>query len=454
MFGMKLKQKIGTVLSVSGIGLSQFPARDPSENSSIGGSLSKSLSTNNRKFKFVDHVIKARNYSKLVPVKLRDKNGKLVTRWISFQRLSAEQKEKILQIIIEKNKEQYREIPFNEDSWKKEFPNLIVKTPIGNIKIGEGQYHKMVSRARISQMGLVRPTLERPAIVFKDSKEGIVFLKLFVKDSNKIYFVSVVYNINGININVSNHKIEFKRFLKKIMSGEVLSVDATGLPSATGLWKNFSVGDGHNKIIQKSNSKIKFVVPLLFKSKDYSRLIPVKVQDKNGNIVTRWVNPDDHKQIKLITDSEDGSGGEEGYFSKLRSNLEKYQVKPLIEQTAKLDKELANKLAVKYKQYPFDFDTMELDLKLDCETIKYLMEVKKYPKERDRIQKEYDEKTLSLAKQISNRKIAMLKLYKKKAVQVNGVKGIIVDFSKRGFPVVDIEGRKTPVFFEELEEAV
>ena len=239
-------------------------------------------------------------------------------------------------------------------------------------------------------------------------------------------------------------------------SGTVLHVSGVALAQSptSDFSENSSIGCRHTKSIENSNSKIRFVVPLIFKSKDYSNLIPVKVRDKNGNLVTRWVNPDDYKQIKLFTGPEDGSGGEEGYFSKLRFNLEKYQVKPLIEQTTKLDKELANKLAIKYKQYPFDLDTMELDLKLDYETIKYLMEIKKYPEDRNRIQEEYDEKTLSLAKQISNRKIAMLRLHKKKTVQVNGVKGIIVDFSKRGFPVVEIEGRKKPVFFEELEEVV
>jgi len=197
---------------------------------------------------------------------------------------------------------------------------------------------------------------------------------------------------------------------------------------------------------------MRYVLPFaLLKAKDYGKLMPVKVQDKNGNMVTRWVSPEDEKQQKMFASNVDGGGGEDGYFSKVKERTYQFQVQPLIMKAREVSPELSARLEHKYKGYQFDQDTMDLDLKLDFDTVKYLRETIKYPDKKEEIQAEYDKKTLNLSRQINNRKKTMLKL--KAGMKVDTVKGqgAITKFSRRGFPVVEVKGRAEPLFVEELK---
>jgi hypothetical protein len=198
---------------------------------------------------------------------------------------------------------------------------------------------------------------------------------------------------------------------------------------------------------------MKYVLPFsLLKAKDYSKLQPVKVQDKNGNMVTRWMSPEDAKQMSMFDGKTEGAGGEEGYFNEVKKNTYEYQVSPLIHHAGAIDKELSKRLDVKYKNYAFDQDTMDLDIKLDYETVKFLSELKKYPEKKEEIQADYDKATMKLSQQINNRKKAMLKLKPGMEVKVrNNGKGVLKKFTKRGFPLIDTGKEVKPLFPEELQ---
>ncbi len=188
----------------------------------------------------------------------------------------------------------------------------------------------------------------------------------------------------------------------------------------------------------------------LLKAKDYGKLVAVKKRDKSGKVVTRWLSPGEKGQGELFDKKDQGKEGTGGYRAKLKQGRQTHQIKPLIEIVSKLDAGLAKKLATKYRNYRFDQDTQELDLKMDFETAKYMRKLKAEPKHADDYQAEYNQKTDKLAKQINNRKLKMLKVKLGNKVKVNGKEATIVGFSKRGYPKVRIGKAEQYVFFEEL----
>jgi hypothetical protein len=121
----------------------------------------------------------------------------------------------------------YREVKFNKLNWIFEFGSEgIVKTPIGEVKMGNNQFDKIIERGdRKKYFGLIKPTLELPQIVLKDSKNGTLFIKTFTmpNDTNK-YFVSVMYTIDGIDVVISSHLKNENRLKQDIKTGRLLYV--------------------------------------------------------------------------------------------------------------------------------------------------------------------------------------------------------------------------------------
>lgn len=188
-------------------------------------------------------------------------------------------------------------------------------------------------------------------------------------------------------------------------------------------------------------------------AKDYSRLVPVKKQDSTGKMTTYWVLPDDAKQQNLF-DSETGGkesiSGSRGYHDHVDQGINDAVVKPLIDKVRELDPELATKFEYKYQNYPWDRDTKELDVKADLDTVWYLKKFKDNPDYREEWQEEYNEKMDRTIKQINNRKKAMLKKKPGDVVKYRGKDAVITEFSKRGFPILDIGGKKEHAFWEEV----
>lgn len=62
----------------------------------------------------------------------------------------------------------WRHLDYSEQAWRNEFPDGVVNTPVGTIKIGENQHSKLSKKEREHFFGLIRPTLETPAYILAD----------------------------------------------------------------------------------------------------------------------------------------------------------------------------------------------------------------------------------------------------------------------------------------------
>ena len=129
-----------------------------------------------------------------------------------------------------------QEIPLTIENWDKEFgEDGIVSTPIGDVKMGENQFAKLMRAGRNGKLGMLKPTLEYPdAIVEENSKakEGMhterpssfIFIKSFRKSDGTryYYFTSITVSVDGKEVVVSNQEKSRNRILRLLMEGSVI----------------------------------------------------------------------------------------------------------------------------------------------------------------------------------------------------------------------------------------
>lgn len=129
-----------------------------------------------------------------------------------------------------------QEIPLTIENWDKEFgEDGIVSTPIGDVKMGENQFAKLMRAGRNGKLGMLKPTLEYPdAIVEENSKakEGtrterpssFIFIKSFRKsdETRYYYFTSITVSVDGKEVVVSNQEKSRNRILRLLMEGSVI----------------------------------------------------------------------------------------------------------------------------------------------------------------------------------------------------------------------------------------
>lgn len=129
-----------------------------------------------------------------------------------------------------------QEIPLTIENWDKEFgEDGIVSTPIGDVKMGENQFAKLMRAGRNGKLGMLKPTLEHPdAIVEENSKakEGthterpssFIFIKSFRKadGTRYYYFASITVSVDGKEVVVSNQEKSRNRILRLLMEGSVI----------------------------------------------------------------------------------------------------------------------------------------------------------------------------------------------------------------------------------------
>lgn len=129
-----------------------------------------------------------------------------------------------------------QEIPLTIENWDKEFgEDGIVSTPIGDVKMGENQFAKLMRAGRNGKLGMLKPTLEYPdAIVEENSKakEGthterpssFIFIKSFRKadGTRYYYFTSITVSVDGKEVVVSNQEKSRNRILRLLMEGSVI----------------------------------------------------------------------------------------------------------------------------------------------------------------------------------------------------------------------------------------
>lgn len=111
----------------------------------------------------------------------------------------------------------------------------MVSTPIGNVKMGENQFAKLMRRGRNSKLGMVKPTLTTPDVIVEDgssAKEGseterassYLFIKSFKKGdgSRYYYFTSISVSKDGKEVVVSNQEKSRNRIVRLLTNGSVI----------------------------------------------------------------------------------------------------------------------------------------------------------------------------------------------------------------------------------------
>ena len=126
---------------------------------------------------------------------------------------------------MEENAEVVPEIELTIENWDTLFgENGRVNTPIGEVKMGEHQFAKLMRQGRNGKLGMIKPTLENPDIIIEDNSEAgegneaergssYVYVKTFAKPdgSRFYYFTSVTVSQDGMEVVVSNQEKTKKR---------------------------------------------------------------------------------------------------------------------------------------------------------------------------------------------------------------------------------------------------
>ena len=143
--------------------------------------------------------------------------------------------------------EEFEDIELTPSNWVKLFgEDGIVNTPKGKVKMGEGQFLKLMQKGRDTKLGMIKPTLERPSIIIEDkskAKEGqktereysYVFVKAFTgKNGERMYyFTSVTVQKDNQEVVVSNQEKERSRIMRLLKEGKLAYINQATLPSDT-----------------------------------------------------------------------------------------------------------------------------------------------------------------------------------------------------------------------------
>ena len=137
---------------------------------------------------------------------------------------------------MEERAEVAPDMELNIENWDALFgEDGIVNTPIGEVKMGEHQFAKLMRQGRNGKLGMVKPTLENPDIIIEDesrAKDGdiaerpssYVFVKTFLKEdgSRYYYFTSITVSREGREVVVSSQEKSRNRILRLMLEGSVI----------------------------------------------------------------------------------------------------------------------------------------------------------------------------------------------------------------------------------------
>ncbi len=135
--------------------------------------------------------------------------------------------------LMQENAELTRQLELTPENWEAEFgENGIVNTPIGEVKMGENQYLKLLKNNRESEFGMITPTLTNPDLIIEEndgntnSERGskLLYVKTFYNESGEKYvnFTSVTVSKEGKEVVVSNHQLRDKQLRDKVEKGKIL----------------------------------------------------------------------------------------------------------------------------------------------------------------------------------------------------------------------------------------
>ncbi len=138
------------------------------------------------------------------------------------------------------------QISLSPESWQNSFGlSNSIDTPLGKVKMGEGQYQKFVDKKRSAEFGMVVQTLQDPDVVFiepSEAKEGqaterdfsYVFVKTFIRNGQKFkYYTSVSVLKDGMEVSVSSHIASKTAIMKKLQGMERAYTKQSLLPNSS-----------------------------------------------------------------------------------------------------------------------------------------------------------------------------------------------------------------------------
>ena len=123
------------------------------------------------------------------------------------------------------------QINFSIDEYRKIFPQGVVNTPMGEVKIGKNQFLKLAEKdygKRQKLIGAMYQTLSDPIVIIQEEKENrnaYIFIKSFNSDNKTGFIVSVVVNIDGKMVAISTYKRKKREVVSKIKKAGVMTYE-------------------------------------------------------------------------------------------------------------------------------------------------------------------------------------------------------------------------------------
>ena len=159
----------------------------------------------------------------------------------------SEQEAQSLIAEMENNAEVAPEIDLTIDNWDALFgEDGTVNTPIGEVKMGENQFTKLMRQDRNGKLGMIKPTLENPDAIIEDkskAKEGdtterassYVFVKAFKKadGTRYYYFTSVTVSKDNKEVVISNQEKRRNAIANLLVNGKLVWKHADNVSSAS-----------------------------------------------------------------------------------------------------------------------------------------------------------------------------------------------------------------------------
>lgn len=131
---------------------------------------------------------------------------------------------------VRKEAEPFIEKEYSLENFKAEFPNGKVDTPVGEVSVESRQFNKLKFKGRENFLGLIKPTLERPAFVV-DFEDTTFFFKPFRDKDGVIKFASVIKERDGGLDVVSNYPMKNRKFELITREGKIRYVQGSAAKS-------------------------------------------------------------------------------------------------------------------------------------------------------------------------------------------------------------------------------
>ena len=139
------------------------------------------------------------------------------------------------------------EVELTIENWDAQFgEDGRVVTPIGEVKMGENQFTKLMRQGREGKLGMVKPTLETPDVIIEDASEAkdgdvaerkssYVFVKAFKKadGSRYYYFTSVTVSKDGKEVVISNQEKRKNAIANLLTNGKLVWKHADDVSAAS-----------------------------------------------------------------------------------------------------------------------------------------------------------------------------------------------------------------------------